>query len=142
MKQAVTLTVLIAIALLLAYKWFGYDLAYDLAFGTLAFLAMAISGTFFWLYKMKFTPLALGMAFSWLGAAMVVGWWLLVHLTGGGSGWDTNPLLYLFFAPYVAGALLHFRSIEIALRVQPYWLTSVMLAVSVSLSLLLRLIVM
>ena len=89
----------------------GYAPVYQLSFGTFAIMAMAIGITFFWLYRRRSTPLALGMALSWAGSAGVIGWWYVMALLGRPDGMVGNSLLFVFLATHITGALMHFRVI-------------------------------
>lgn len=85
----------------------GYGLVYQIGYGTFAVLALVIAGTFFWLWVMRSTPLALGMAFSWGGATGVMSWWWLYNVFGKPAWMQDNPLLFIFLSIYLVGAVLH-----------------------------------
>ena len=70
---------------------FGYDLAYQMAYGAISAMAVLISATFFWLWWQRATPLALGMGFSWAGAGMVMGYWWVHNLLDRPDWMDENP---------------------------------------------------
>jgi len=89
----------------------GYAPVYQLSFGTFAIMALAIGATFFWLYRRRATPLALGMALSWAGSAGVIGWWYVLALLDRPEGMVDNSLLFVFLATHMTGALMHFRVI-------------------------------
>ncbi|MBT8456867.1 MAG: hypothetical protein KJO15_12275 [Alphaproteobacteria bacterium] len=108
MKQAVFLLVLIAGTFVALDLTLGYQLAYSIAFGTISVMAMMISLTFFWLWMRRETPLALGMSFSWAGAASVLGWWWLFHVLHQPVIMREGAYLFAFLALYVVGAVLHF----------------------------------
>ena len=84
---------------------FGYDLSYRVGYGAFALLALVIAGTFFWLWAQRATPLALGMVFSWSGAACLMGWWWLYSLLGAPVWMQDNPLLFIFLSVYLMGSL-------------------------------------
>ena len=79
--------------------------------------------TFLWLWWARTTPLALGMAFSWLGQACLSIWWYVGGVAGA-EGWileaDT-ALLFFFLSLYIVGGGLHIavmqRSMELARRI-------------------------
>jgi hypothetical protein len=89
----------------------GFAPVYELSFGTFSLMALSIAATFCWLYRHRSTPLALGMAFSWFGAACITGWWFFYALFGRPEFMIDNPLQFVFVAFYMTGALLHFRVI-------------------------------
>ena len=84
MKQAFVLMTLIALALQMGYQWAGYEVVYQIGYGAITLMGLMISLTFLWLYVVRATPLALGMAYSWSGASLVLGWWwiCLANLLG------------------------------------------------------------
>lgn len=112
MKQAGLLLVGIAGLALLADRVFGYAATYAVGYGAFAILAAMISGTFFWLWATRATPLALGMGFSWAGAASVMGWWWVYNLAARPAAMVENAALFLFLSLYFVGALLHFVVIQ------------------------------
>lgn len=91
---------------------FGFDAAYDAGYGAISLLAVVISGTFAWLWRIRATPMALGMAFSWAGCAGLVGYWWTFNQVGRppGPGIE-HDLLWGFVALYLAGAGAHLRVI-------------------------------
>lgn len=86
---------------------FGYWPVYQVSYGAFALVALVISGTFFWLWARRSTPLALGMAFGWAGAASVMAWWWLFNLFDRPEAMAQNSLLFLFLSVYFVGAVLH-----------------------------------
>ena len=111
MKPALALLLATA-AGLIAFSYFrGYDAAYDLAYGAIVAMAFSISATFFWLWRERATPLALGMGFSWAGATGVMGWWWVYSILGKPGMMVESRLLFLFVSCYFVGALLHFQVI-------------------------------
>lgn len=111
MKQALYLLAVVAGVLVALDIAFGYETAYAVSYGAIALMALAISGTFLWLYVQRATPLALGMSFSWAGAASVLGWWWAFNTAGQPRSMDENELLFLFVSLYFVGAILHFAVI-------------------------------
>ncbi len=111
MTKPIWLLILIAAAFKLADFFFGYDLAYLIGYGAFALLAIVISATFFWLWAMRSTPLALGMAFGWAGAACVMSWWWLFNLLNAPEWMQQNLLLFVFLALYHVGAIMHLEVI-------------------------------
>ena len=134
MKHAITLFAAFSIGLLMQRLIFGYDLAYQMAYGAISAMAVLISATFFWLWWQRATPLALGMGFSWAGAGMVMGYWWVHNLLDRPDWMDENPILFVFLAAYIVGAILHFRVIAQTVP-QPFlafW-TPLLMLVSVAL---------
>ena len=107
MKKPIFLLLVIVLGFLSAEELFGYQSAYQVGYGAFACLAAIIALTFFWLWVKRSTPLALGMAFGWGGAASVMAWWWLFNLLGRPEGMVDNPLLFLFLSVYFVGAVQH-----------------------------------
>ncbi|MEL6169031.1 MAG: hypothetical protein AAFR35_10090 [Pseudomonadota bacterium] len=112
MKEALALLFMIVAVLLLSNGLQGYDRTYDIAYGALTVMAAMISGTFLWLWSTRATPLALGMACSWAGAASVMGWWWTYSVAGAPAAMKDAALLFVFLALYFVGAILHFLVIQ------------------------------
>lgn len=89
----------------------GFDVAARLAYSGLTGLAATIAATFLWLWRERATPLALGMAFSWAGAASVTGWWSWARGLDNADWMRGHPALFLCLALYMTGAILHFAVI-------------------------------
>lgn len=89
----------------------GFYVAITVATGAVVTMALSISATFFWLWRARATPLALGMGFSWIGTAGVLGWWWLYNRLGAPSEMLENELLFVFVSAYFVGAILHFEVI-------------------------------
>ncbi len=117
MKQAIVLFGCVAGALFLSHWTLGYRVTYDIAYGVLASVALVIAGTFAWLWWVRATPLALGMAFSWAGAALVIGWWWAYSLLGAPRVMIEHPALFAAVAAYLVGATLHLRVMQNTMRV-------------------------
>jgi hypothetical protein len=108
MRQALGLFVVIGAGLFWADLWLGYEAAYEIGYGALTLMAAMIAATFLWLWHVRATPLALGMAFSWAGAASVMGWWWVYTLSGGPDWMLEGEMLFVFLSLYFVGAILHF----------------------------------
>ena len=107
MKRPVFLFVVCLVCMVVGEKAFGYWPVYQVSYGAFALVAAIISGTFFWLWVRRSTPLALGMAFGWAGAASVMAWWWLFNLFDRPEAMVGNSLLFLFLSIYFVGAVLH-----------------------------------
>lgn len=112
MKQAFALTALVMAALLIAYWLLGYKTTYHIAFGAITIMALLIAGTFVCLWVRRATPLALGMVFSWTGGALVMAYWWAHQLLGRLEELRESPVLLMFLAFYITGAILHFVVIQ------------------------------
>ena len=92
-----------------------FNTAYDAGYGALALLAMVIAVTFGWLWRIRATPMALGMAFSWAGCAGLVGyWWYFDQVRRMPVPGFDHLLLWAFLALYLAGAVAHLKVIVAA----------------------------
>ncbi|MDJ1007279.1 MAG: hypothetical protein QNJ13_05580 [Paracoccaceae bacterium] len=116
MKQASLLFAFIAAALVALDTVFGFATAYAIGYGAIALMALAISLTFLWLWWKRTTPLALGMSFSWAGAASVIGWWWFYSILDRPRGMEESEVLLVFVALYFVGATLHFAVIQRSLN--------------------------
>lgn len=116
MKQALSLLGVVAAALYAIHFGFGYGIAYSVSYGAVTIMAAGISATFCWLWIKRTTPLALGMSFSWAGAASVLGWWWLYAALDQPQAMQESATLFMFVALYFVGAILHFTVIQSSLR--------------------------
>ena len=112
MKQAFALITLVMVVLLMAYRLLGYEMTYRIAYAAITVMGLLIAGTFVWLWVMRATPLALGMVFSWTGGALVMAWWWAYNFLGRPEAMRESPVLFVFLAFYIAGAILHFVVIQ------------------------------
>lgn len=112
MKQAFMLLVALIGLFQLGNMALGYDAVYRIAYGAIALMALMIAGTFLWLYFLRATPLALGMAYGWAGAGLVLGWWYLYNLLGQPDWARHSPVLFVILPFYFVGAVLHFAVIH------------------------------
>ena len=111
MKKPMILLLLTAVGLKVADAIFGYHAVYQVGYGAFSCLAAVIALTFLWLWFKRSTPLALGMAFSWIGAASVMAWWWLFNLLGQPAAMIDNSVLFLFLSVYFVGAIQHLEVI-------------------------------
>lgn len=111
MKKPILILAAVTALFLVGHRAFGYTTVYLVAYGSFSLMAAFMAATFFWLWTRRATPLALGMAFSWAGAASVMGWWWLLNLTEIPDWVMKNPLLLDFLAIYFVGVVLHFQVI-------------------------------
>ena len=111
MKQAFMLLMALVALFQAGYELFGYAAVYEVAYGAITLMALMIAATFLWLFVVRATPLALGMAYSWAGAGAVMGWWWVVQLSGRPDWLSMSPVLFAFLPFYFVGAVLHFAVI-------------------------------
>lgn len=139
MTRPILLLCLISALFMAAYGFLGYELAYRVGYGAFALMAVLIAGTFLWLWLRRATPLALGMAFGWAGAASVMGWWWVYNLTGQAAWMEESPVLFACLSLYFVGALLHLqvigRSFDLHERA-PVWAFVATMAASVAAAML------
>ncbi len=112
MKQAFMLLILLVGLFQLGHLLLGYQLVYQVAYGAITLMALMIAATFLWLFMVRATPLALGMAYSWAGAGFVLGWWWYFKLLGHPEVLRESPVLFNFLPFYFVGAVLHFAVIH------------------------------
>lgn len=105
---------LLAVTMLTFFTSFsvlGYRTTYLIGYGAFTLMAATISMTFVWLWMRRATPLAMGMAFSWAGAASVMGWWWLYNAFHAPTWMQDSQFLFPFLSVYFLGAVLHFEVI-------------------------------
>ncbi|MBV7379291.1 hypothetical protein [Maritimibacter dapengensis] len=112
MKQAIWLVAMTVAALELAFLRLGFDVVADVAYGTIAIMALLIACTFLWLWFERTTPLAIGMVVSWLGISWMAGWWWAYNLMGTPTWAQDHPALFAVLALPIVGAVLHFAVIQ------------------------------
>ena len=135
MKDAFKLLVLASLAMLLVYASLGYRAAYEISYGAFSLMAAMVSLTFLWLWMQRTTPLAVGMAFGWAGAASVMGWWWVYNLLDAPRFMVQNATLFFCLAVYFVGAILHFAVIARSLGIpRGLWGLPVIAAILVSTS--------
>ena len=139
MTQALLLVAMIGALFLISHLQLGYDATYQIAYGALSLMGAMISLTFLWLWARRATPLALGMSFSWAGAASVLGWWWIYNLLEQPGAMFESQFLFLFLSFYFAGAVLHFVVIQRSLGTA-HFLFSVPILTAIALSVLIRLV--
>ena len=107
MRQAILLFVALAAVFQIGNRVLESPAMQDVAQGATAIVALVIAGTFLWLWVRRTTPLALGMALSWAGAGLMLGWWWAYGLLGRPAAMLASPVLLHFLALYSVGAVLH-----------------------------------
>jgi hypothetical protein len=133
MMDAIKVLGLAGSGMLLLYAGLGYEAAYEISYGAFTLMAAMVSLTFLWLWMERATPLAIGMAFGWAGAASVMGWWWVYHILDNPAQMRQNAALFLCLSVYFVGAILHFAVIGRSLGLaRGLWLAPVALAIAVS----------
>jgi len=112
MKQAFVLLLAAMTLFQVGYRIVGYQPVYEIGYGAITLMAVMISLTFLWLWLVRATPLALGMAYSWAGTGCVLGWWWMYNATGQPEWATQSPILFSFLSLYIVGAILHFAVIH------------------------------
>lgn len=112
MKQAMLLALAVAAGLYGVGLWAGYQTAFVVGYGALTLMAAMIALTFLWLWQARATPLALGMAFSWAGAACLLGAWWVYNSLRAPEAMYGNEAVFGFLALYFVGAILHFAVVQ------------------------------
>lgn len=133
MSDAFKILGLATLGALLLYVSLGYRAAYQIGYGAFTLMAAMVSLTFLWLWMQRATPLAMGMAFGWAGAASVMGWWWVYNLLDGPGFMQENAFLFVCLSIYFVGVILHFavigRSLSLPKRI---WGVPVLVAVLIS----------
>ncbi len=105
MRQALWLLAAATAVLSLAVAALGSAATAAAGYAAVAAMAALISATFLWLWWVRATPLALGMALSWAGVA-------LVAASGSALPLPALPLL-------TVGAVLHFAVMRRSMNLPP-----------------------
>lgn len=133
MTDAIRLLGLATAGMLLLYAGVGYEAAYEISYGAFTLMAAMVSLTFLWLWMQRATPLAMGMAFGWAGAASVMGWWWVFNLLDGPAPMRDSAALFICLSVYFVGAVMHFAVIGRSLGLaKGLWTVPVVLAVVAS----------
>ena len=142
MNRSILVLLGLYVALTTVHRTAGFELAYDIGYSALSLTALVISITFLWLWRVRATPMALGMALSWAGCFGLVGfWWVFSQIGRRPVGLPERDLLFFFISLYLAGGILHIRMISAAyLRTRTvFWGTMAgLLILSITLSLAVR----
>ncbi len=117
MKQALTIVAFLLGAFLVVERLASFDLAVSIGLSAMAVIAAINALTFLWLWYVRATPLALGMALSWAGQAGISIWWELsdvprvLAIQGGGA------TLFAMVSLYVVGGALHIAVVQRSMEV-------------------------
>ncbi len=117
MKQALTIVAVLLAAFLLVEKLAGFDFAALLGLSAMAVIAAINALTFLWLWYVRATPLALGMALSWAGQAGISVWWELSDVPGVLAIQGGGAALFGMVSLYVVGGALHIAVVQRSMEV-------------------------
>lgn len=112
MKQALSIYLVVLAAMHSSFLTQGFLGTAEILYGALTIMSVMISAIFLWLWSMRMSPLSLGMAFSWAGAGMVMGWWWLYTLLGAPHWMLRSELLLVLIGLFLTGTVLHFEVVE------------------------------
>lgn len=112
MRQALVLAFVLWGAFYFTVEVLNFRLAVAIGFSATVLIGAVNCVTFLWLWYVRATPLALGMALSWAGQTTISIWWFVVGMPGGVSSLGHDPLIFLFLSIYLVGGLLHIAVIQ------------------------------
>ena len=112
MKQALLLALALWAALCVVAQILDFRLAAAIGFSATALIAAVNCVTFLWLWYVRATPLALGMALSWAGQTAISVWWFATEMPVRNTWLSQDPLIFLFLSVYMVGGLLHIAVIQ------------------------------
>lgn len=112
MKQAILLTLALWAGFWLAAMTIDMRLAAAIGFAATLLIAAVNSVTFLWLWHVRATPLALGMAVSWAGQAALSALWCFTGMPDAGRWLDWAGPIFLFLSMYIVGGGLHIAVIQ------------------------------
>ena len=112
MRQALLLALALWVIFYVTAGILDIWVAATIGFAAMAAIAVVNCVTFLWLWYVRATPLALGMALSWAGQAAVSIWWLTEGMPGAPTWLDKGPLIFLCISIYMVGGLLHIVVIQ------------------------------
>lgn len=108
MIRAILLFLGVYAGLALLDRTAGFGVAYDIGYAAISLMAVVIAVTFAWLYRVRATPMALGMSVSWAGCFGLVGyWWVFAQLGRTPASYMDHDILFFFVSLYLVGAVLH-----------------------------------
>ncbi|MBM9594415.1 hypothetical protein [Roseitranquillus sediminis] len=114
MRHALALSVILLGGLILAESLVGTDFAIAIGFGAITTIAATNAATFLWLWWARTTPLALGMAYSWLGQAAISIWWFVSGIPHT-APWVTpfdSKILFAVLSIYIVGGIIHISVVQ------------------------------
>ena len=113
MSRSILLVLGVYVTLTTLDRTLGYNAAHDIGYAVISLLAIVIAVVFAWLWRVRATPMAMGMALSWAGAHGFVGyWWVYDQLRRDPATYFEHDILFVFLALYFSGAVLHLSVIS------------------------------
>ena len=113
MSRSVLLILGVYVTLSSIDRTLGFNAAHDIAYAVISLLAIVIAVVFAWLWRVRATPMAMGMALSWAGCHGFVGyWWVYDQLGREPATYLEHDVLFVFIALYFSGAVLHLSVIS------------------------------
>jgi hypothetical protein len=112
MKQALVIALLLWAAFYFTVEILDFRLASAIGFAATSMIAAANCLTFLWLWYVRATPLALGMALAWGGQAALSSWWFVTGMPGKAAWLNQHPLIFLFLSVYMVGGALHISIVQ------------------------------
>lgn len=117
MKQALAIVAFMAMAFLVLDAVAGFGVAAVVGFSAMVVIAGVNALTFLWLWYVRATPLALGMALSWAGQAGLTLWWELRSAPGFLALQGGETALFVLIALYVVGGGLHIAVVQRSMEI-------------------------
>ena len=110
MRQAIFFTLALWAVFFVIVEVLDFRLAAAIGFSATMLIAVVNALTFLWLWYVRATSLALGMALSWAGQAALSAWW---YTTGMPGVWlNHDPVIFLFLSLYIVGGGIHIAVIQ------------------------------
>ena len=112
MRQAFVFSALLLIVFLIIDQTLGFPLAMSIGFAATLAIAACNSITFLWLWYVRATPLALGMALNWIGQAAITLWWFTGGLHQRLDWLPQSEAIFSCLAIYLVGGAFHVTVIQ------------------------------
>jgi hypothetical protein len=112
MRQALIIAILLSAAFLLTAELLSFRVSAAIGFAATTLIAAANCLTFLWLWYVRATPLALGMALSWAGQAALSVWWFTTGMPGKALWIEQDPTMFLVVSVYIVGGALHISVVQ------------------------------
>ena len=117
MKMSFLILLFYTVTLIAVDVVYGRDAAFAIGFGMSGCMALVIAATFFWLWRRRATPLALGMGFTKAGGGLILIWFAAYRLLERPSAMFDSAAIFLFIALYFVGAAHHFAVMQRTMQV-------------------------
>ena len=112
MRQALLIALMLWAAFYVTVEVLDFRLAAAIGFAAVSLITAANCLTFLWLWYVRATPLALGMALSWAGQTALSLYWGATRMPASALWLDQDPLIFLFLSIYIVGGGLHISVIQ------------------------------